>query len=72
MRAVFVISKKNSKVSGYTSLEAFFEVHPEYMELKNSINYYLSQKKTHFENENIILYRISIKGRKKKKKKLLV
>jgi len=67
-----MISKKNSKVSGYTSLEAFFEVHPEYLELKNSINYYLSQKKTHFENEYIILYRVSIKGRKRKKKKPIV
>jgi hypothetical protein len=71
MRVIIVINKKTGKISGYSSLETFFEVFPDYQGQKSSFDYYLSRKKVYFEDEHIRLYRVPIKGRKKKKKKTI-
>ena len=68
MRVIVSLTKKTGKYKGYSSLESFFEEHENYREKKETIEYYLSRKKTFFEDSEIKLLRLRIIGRKAKSK----
>lgn len=68
MRAVIKLDLKTKKVEGFTSLEAFFERYKEYKNKLDTINYYLTRKRTYFEDDKIRLYRITVKDRVIKRK----
>lgn len=68
MRIIILQIKKSGKLIGFSSLESFLEDFENYRDKKDTIVYYLTRKKTFFEDSEIKLQRIRIKGRKAKSK----
>ena len=45
-----------------TSLKPFFEQYPQYLELKEQINYTMSRKKQPYEHSDFKLQRMNVRG----------
>lgn len=55
--AVFI-----DRFEAYTSLKPFFEQYPQYLELKEQINYTMSRKKQPYEHSDFKLQRMNVRG----------
>jgi hypothetical protein len=60
MRIILVIF--NDRFEAYTSLKPFFENYPQYLELKEQINYTMSRKKQPYEHSDFKLQRMNVLG----------
>lgn len=60
MRILLVIF--NDRFEAYTSLKPFFEQYPQYLDLKEQINYTMSRKKQPYEHSNFKLQRMNVRG----------
>lgn len=69
MRVIIKQVKKSGKLKVYSSPESFNEEHENYRDKQDAIEYYLSRKKTFYEDENIKLFRFQVIGRKVKSKR---
>ena len=52
----------NDRFEAYTSLKPFFEQYPQYLELKEQINYTMSRKKQPYEHSDFKLQRMNVRG----------
>ena len=50
------------RFEAYTSLKPFFENYPQYLELKEQINYTMSRKKQPYEHSDFKLQRMNVRG----------
>jgi hypothetical protein len=64
---VLVKYKKKGMIKVYGSLEAFLDLHPEYVENRDKINYRISQLKEDYEDENVKITRHTVIKRKREK-----
>ena len=60
MRILLVIF--SDRFEAYTSLKPFFEQYPQYLELKEQINYAMSRKKQPYEHSDFKLQRMNVRG----------
>jgi len=59
MRILLVIF--NDRFEAYTSLKPFFEQYPQYLELKEQINYTMSRKKQPYDHSDFTLQRLNVR-----------
>lgn len=59
MRIILAIF--TDRFEAYTSLKPFFEQYPQYLELKEQINYTMSRKKLPFEHSDFKLQRMNVR-----------
>lgn len=59
MRIILAIFTDRFEV--YTSLKPFFEQYPQYLELKEQINYTMSRKKQPYEHSDFKLQRLHVR-----------
>ena len=59
MRIILAIFDDRFEV--YTSLKPFFEQYPQYLELKEQINYTMSRKKQPYEHSEFKLERLNVR-----------
>ena len=57
-----ILAVFNDRVEAYTSLKPFFEQYPQYLELKEQINYIMSRKKQPYEHSDFKLQRMNVRG----------
>jgi len=60
MRIILAIFTDRFEV--YGSLKPFFEQYPQYLELKEQINYTMSRKKQPYEHSDFKLQRMNVRG----------
>lgn len=57
-----ILAVFSDRFEAYTSLKPFFEQHPQYLELKEQINYTMSRKKKPYEHSDFKLQRMNVQG----------
>lgn len=56
-----ILAVFSDRFEAYTSLKPFFEQYPQYLELKEQINYTMSRKKLPFEHSDFKLQRMNVR-----------
>jgi hypothetical protein len=49
------------RFEAYSSLKSFFEQYPQYLEIKDKIDYQMSRKKLPFEHSDFKLHRLNVR-----------
>lgn len=57
-----ILAVFSDRFEAYTSLKPFFEKYPQYLELKEQINYTMSRKKQPYEHSDFKLQRMNVRG----------
>ena len=57
-----ILAVFNDMFEAYTSLKPFFEKYPQYLELKEQINYIMSRKKQPYEHSDFKLQRLNVRS----------
>ena len=57
-----ILAVFNDRFEAYTSLKPFFEQYPQYLELKEQINYTMSRKKQPYEHSDFKLQRLNVRS----------
>ena len=57
-----ILAVFSDRFEAYTSLKPFFEQYPQYLELKEQINYTMSRKKQPYEHSDFKLQRMNVLG----------
>lgn len=60
MRIILAIF--SDRFEAYTSLKPFFEAYPQYLELKEQINYTMSRKKQPYKHPDFKLERMNVRS----------
>jgi hypothetical protein len=57
-----ILAVFNDRFEVYTSLKPFFVKYPQYLKLKEQINYTMSRKKQPYEHSDFKLQRMNVRG----------
>jgi hypothetical protein len=57
-----ILAVFSDRFEAYTSLKPFFEQYPQYLDLKEQINYTLSRKKQPYEHSDFTLQRMNVRS----------
>jgi hypothetical protein len=60
MRVILFTNKKTGEVECFSSLKPFYEKYPQYLEIKEQINYAMSRKKQPYKHSDFKLQRMNV------------